>query len=190
MDSKGLVCAARKADLQPHKLPFAHDLPFQPDLLSAVRQLRPTALIGVSTIPASFTPPVLAVRPPPSSSLPSLLRDTGPAPRVAPTSRFHPDACRDGRARSCRAICNCRVLMKDLGGGKDTAARKNWIRVLAPISGHALHVWAPQSSTGDVVRPKAVQEVLCARMQYRRCCAPEAVQEVVAWPSGAEQGDC
>jgi hypothetical protein len=25
LDSKGLVCAARRAELQPHKLPFAHD---------------------------------------------------------------------------------------------------------------------------------------------------------------------
>lgn len=61
MDSKGLVCAARKAELQHHKLPFAHDLPFQKDLLSAVQQLHPTVLIGVSTIAGAFTAEVLAV---------------------------------------------------------------------------------------------------------------------------------
>ena len=39
VDSKGLVCKQREAQggLQHHKLPFAHDVPFQPDLLSAVK---------------------------------------------------------------------------------------------------------------------------------------------------------
>lgn len=39
VDSKGLVCKSRTG-LQHHKLPFAHDVPFQPDLLSAVKELR------------------------------------------------------------------------------------------------------------------------------------------------------
>ena len=60
MDSKGLVCASR-TDLQPHKQPFAHDAPHQRDLLSAVRALQPTALIGVSSQPGAFTPEVLQV---------------------------------------------------------------------------------------------------------------------------------
>ncbi len=58
MDSKGLVCASR-ADLQPHKRPFAHDVPHQRELLSAIRALRPTALIGVSSQPSAFTTEVL-----------------------------------------------------------------------------------------------------------------------------------
>eukprot|EP01023_Acetabularia_acetabulum_P045870 TRINITY_DN4674_c0_g2_i1.p1 TRINITY_DN4674_c0_g2~~TRINITY_DN4674_c0_g2_i1.p1 ORF type:complete len:556 (+),score=95.47 TRINITY_DN4674_c0_g2_i1:93-1670(+) len=59
MDSKGLVCAERQDKLPAHKVPFAHDVPYQKDLLSAVQQLRPTILIGVSTIPDSFTQEVV-----------------------------------------------------------------------------------------------------------------------------------
>jgi malate dehydrogenase (oxaloacetate-decarboxylating)(NADP+) len=46
-DSKGLVVGSRQ-ELAAHKQPFAHDSPPQPNLLSAVRSLKPTALIGVS----------------------------------------------------------------------------------------------------------------------------------------------
>ena len=46
-DSKGLVVGSRQ-ELAAHKQPFAHDYPQQPNLLSAVRSLKPTALIGVS----------------------------------------------------------------------------------------------------------------------------------------------
>jgi hypothetical protein len=35
MDSKGLVCKSRD-NLQPHKTAFAHDVPFQPDLMFAI----------------------------------------------------------------------------------------------------------------------------------------------------------
>lgn len=59
MDSKGLVCKSRLAELQPHKVPFAHDVPHQKDLISAIRELRPTALIGVSTIAGAFDEQVL-----------------------------------------------------------------------------------------------------------------------------------
>ncbi|OAE29551.1 hypothetical protein AXG93_702s1040 [Marchantia polymorpha subsp. ruderalis] len=58
VDSKGLVCKSR-TDLQQHKLPFAHDVAFQPDLLSAVKSVRPTILIGVSTITGAFNKDVL-----------------------------------------------------------------------------------------------------------------------------------
>jgi malate dehydrogenase (oxaloacetate-decarboxylating)(NADP+) len=53
VDSKGLVVKTR-GDLAPHKLGYAHDFPFAPDLLSAVHALEPTALVGVSTVPKSF----------------------------------------------------------------------------------------------------------------------------------------
>jgi len=58
VDSKGLVVKSRN-DLTEHKLPYAHDHEFLPDLLSAVESLRPTAIIGVSGQPSTFTRPVL-----------------------------------------------------------------------------------------------------------------------------------
>uniref|UniRef100_A0A7R9VBW4 Malic enzyme n=1 Tax=Chlamydomonas euryale TaxID=1486919 RepID=A0A7R9VBW4_9CHLO len=54
VDSKGLVCKSRLSGLQHHKVPFAHDVPFQKDLRSAVEAVRPTVLIGVSTVAGAF----------------------------------------------------------------------------------------------------------------------------------------
>jgi len=62
VDSKGLVCAERGpiGELQHHKRAFAHaGVPFCADLVSAVKQLRPTALIGVSTIAKAFSEEVV-----------------------------------------------------------------------------------------------------------------------------------
>ncbi len=59
IDSKGLVCKSRMSSLQEHKLHYAHDVEYLPDLLSTVETLKPTALIGVSTIPKSFTKEVV-----------------------------------------------------------------------------------------------------------------------------------
>ena len=53
VDSKGLVVKSR-TDLASHKLHYAHDVPGCPDLLSAIHALKPTALIGVSTISKAF----------------------------------------------------------------------------------------------------------------------------------------
>lgn len=55
IDSKGLVVKNRGDKLAHHKLPYAHDLPFVPTLLEAVETFKPTALIGVSGMPATFT---------------------------------------------------------------------------------------------------------------------------------------
>lgn len=57
-DSKGLVVAGR-SDLAEHKLRYAHEHEPLPDLLSAVRSLRPTVLIGVSGQAGAFTGEVL-----------------------------------------------------------------------------------------------------------------------------------
>lgn len=59
VDSKGLVVKSR-TDLAAHKLPYAHDVAFQPDLLSAVKAIQPTAIIGVSGRPGMFTQDVVA----------------------------------------------------------------------------------------------------------------------------------
>jgi len=58
MDSKGLVVQSR-LDLAKHKRPYAHDFPFCRDLQAAVEALKPTAIIGVSGQPQTFTPDVL-----------------------------------------------------------------------------------------------------------------------------------
>jgi malate dehydrogenase (oxaloacetate-decarboxylating)(NADP+) len=58
VDSRGLVVRERQG-LAEHKRPFAHDHAHQPDLLSSVRDIRPTAIIGVSGQPGTFTPEVL-----------------------------------------------------------------------------------------------------------------------------------
>ena len=54
VDSRGLVVRSRD-DLAAHKLPFAHDHEPIFDLLTAVDELRPTAIIGVSGQPRTFT---------------------------------------------------------------------------------------------------------------------------------------
>ena len=58
IDSKGLVVRSR-TDLAGHKKPYAHDHPPATDLLAAVQALKPTALIGVSAQPNTFTEPVI-----------------------------------------------------------------------------------------------------------------------------------
>ncbi len=59
VDSKGLVCASRIKELAPHKLTFAHDLPYQKSLIEIVDGYRPTVIIGVSGQPNQFTPEVI-----------------------------------------------------------------------------------------------------------------------------------
>ncbi|KAF4028829.1 Malic enzyme NAD binding domain [Phytophthora infestans] len=63
VDSRGLIVESRKESLQHHKLLFAHDAPACPNLVSAIEQIKPTALIGVCTIPKTFTKEWQSVRP-------------------------------------------------------------------------------------------------------------------------------
>jgi malate dehydrogenase (oxaloacetate-decarboxylating)(NADP+) len=58
VDSKGLVTSTRD-DLAAHKRPYAHDHAPVGDLVTAIQTLRPTALIGASGQPQTFTRPVL-----------------------------------------------------------------------------------------------------------------------------------
>jgi malate dehydrogenase (oxaloacetate-decarboxylating)(NADP+) len=53
VDSQGLVVKTREK-LASHKLRFAHDFDPAKDLISAIRGLRPTALVGVSTCAKAF----------------------------------------------------------------------------------------------------------------------------------------
>jgi len=54
IDSKGLINSDRK-NLQDHKKNFAHDVPACRSLVESIKAIKPTALIGVSTQPGSFT---------------------------------------------------------------------------------------------------------------------------------------
>ncbi|MCC7062874.1 MAG: NAD-dependent malic enzyme [Planctomycetes bacterium] len=58
VDSHGLVVKSR-TDLQDHKLPYAHEHAPARDLLTAVESLQPTAILGVSAQPQTFTEPVV-----------------------------------------------------------------------------------------------------------------------------------
>jgi malate dehydrogenase (oxaloacetate-decarboxylating)(NADP+) len=58
LDSKGLVVKSR-AGLAAQKLPYAHDHAPIADFLSAVKAIRPTAIIGVAAVGGTFTPEVL-----------------------------------------------------------------------------------------------------------------------------------
>jgi malate dehydrogenase (oxaloacetate-decarboxylating)(NADP+) len=57
-DSRGLVVKSRK-NLPEHKLRYAHDFKDHPHFLDAVKALKPTAIIGVSGQPSTFTQPIL-----------------------------------------------------------------------------------------------------------------------------------
>jgi malate dehydrogenase (oxaloacetate-decarboxylating)(NADP+) len=57
-DSRGLVVKNR-AGLTEHKLRYAHDHTPVDDFLTAIRTLKPTAIIGVAAVGGAFTPEVL-----------------------------------------------------------------------------------------------------------------------------------
>jgi malate dehydrogenase (oxaloacetate-decarboxylating)(NADP+) len=57
-DSRGLVVRSR-TDLGEHKRPYAHEHEQVPDFLSAVKALKPTAIIGVAAVGKTFTRNVL-----------------------------------------------------------------------------------------------------------------------------------
>ena len=58
VDSRGLVVRSR-SDLTEHKLRYAHDHAPIGDFLTAIRTLKPTAIIGVAAVGGAFTPEVL-----------------------------------------------------------------------------------------------------------------------------------
>jgi malate dehydrogenase (oxaloacetate-decarboxylating)(NADP+) len=58
VDSKGLV-ESSSPDLEGNKLAYAHEHESLPDFISAVRSLKPTAIIGVSGQPNTFTGEIL-----------------------------------------------------------------------------------------------------------------------------------
>ncbi|KAH8943965.1 hypothetical protein BDL97_13G082300 [Sphagnum fallax] len=58
-DTEGLVTKSRKGSLYDYKKPFAHDHEHIKDLVSAIKKLKPTVLIGTSTQGGSFTKEVL-----------------------------------------------------------------------------------------------------------------------------------
>jgi malate dehydrogenase (oxaloacetate-decarboxylating)(NADP+) len=59
VDSRGLVVKGRE-HLNANKLLYAHEHPPVGDFLTAIRTLKPTAIIGVAAVGGTFTPVVLA----------------------------------------------------------------------------------------------------------------------------------
>jgi malate dehydrogenase (oxaloacetate-decarboxylating)(NADP+) len=57
-NSKGLVVKGT-ANLLPQAERYAHDVPFHADLAENVRNVKPTAIIGVSTVAKAFSRPVI-----------------------------------------------------------------------------------------------------------------------------------
>jgi malate dehydrogenase (oxaloacetate-decarboxylating)(NADP+) len=55
VDSSGLLVRNRPGRMPEHKAPFAHDAPFVATLGEALEAVRPTALIGASGVPRTFT---------------------------------------------------------------------------------------------------------------------------------------
>jgi len=58
VDINGLIVKSR-TDLAPHHMPFAHDHAFIGDFRQAVEAIAPTAIIGVSGAPGTFSRPVV-----------------------------------------------------------------------------------------------------------------------------------
>ncbi len=58
VDSRGLLCAGRD-HVAEHKEPYAHEHEYIDNLLDAVKQLKPTALLGLSGQPQTFTQPIV-----------------------------------------------------------------------------------------------------------------------------------
>lgn len=69
VDSKGLVVASRD-NLPSHKLPYAHDYPAM-DFVTAINELKPTALIGATGVAGAF-----------SQSALQLMADINPRPII------------------------------------------------------------------------------------------------------------
>ena len=58
VDSKGLLVSSRDT-MADHKIPYAHDHPPLDDFLDAVKTLKPTAILGLSGQPSTFTKEVV-----------------------------------------------------------------------------------------------------------------------------------
>eukprot|EP00850_Spirogloea_muscicola_P018495 SM000170S02667 [mRNA] locus=s170:57328:60007:- [translate_table: standard] len=59
VDSKGLIVKSRMEALAENKKPFAHDAEEQHDLLSSIKAVKPTAIIGTTGQRSSFTKEVV-----------------------------------------------------------------------------------------------------------------------------------
>ena len=58
VDSRGLLCAGRD-NISAHKAPYAHKHDYIDNLLDAIKTLKPTALLGLSGQPQTFTKAVI-----------------------------------------------------------------------------------------------------------------------------------
>ena len=58
VDTKGLLVSSRE-NLPDHKIPYAHDGEFTDSFLEAVKMLKPTAILGLSGQPQTFTKEII-----------------------------------------------------------------------------------------------------------------------------------
>jgi len=75
VDSKGLVVKSRLAELQHHKLAYAHDHEPMTSFIDIIKSIRPTGIIGVSAQPRVFNKVVV-----------ELMTEINPRPIVFPLS--------------------------------------------------------------------------------------------------------
>jgi len=59
LDVGQTIVVKNRADLVEHKRPYAHDHALVSDFLQAVELLKPTAIVGVSGMPRTFTKPIV-----------------------------------------------------------------------------------------------------------------------------------
>ena len=106
VDLRGLVVKGRTA-LTEHKLRYAHDHVPATDFLSAIRALKPNAIIGVAAVGNTFTPEVLQLmaqlneRPMYNSASSIEPQNRSARPRCLPPYRWTCTICMRQPIRSC-----------------------------------------------------------------------------------------
>ncbi|KIZ06731.1 malate dehydrogenase (oxaloacetate-decarboxylating)(NADP+) [Monoraphidium neglectum] len=147
VDTHGLVTVERKDGLAPHKLPFAHEgLEPAADLHAAIRQLRPTALVGVSTVKGAFDRQAL-----------QLMAEFNPRPIIMPLS--NPDskcectfeeAFRGTNGRALFASGSPMPPYTDADGKKHTPAQANNVYVFPAVALAAV-LASPRAITDELL---------------------------------------
>lgn len=128
----------------PLQVPFAHALPPCKTLAAAVQQLRPTALIGVSTMAGAFTPEVLQA-----------MAALNERPIVFPLSN-----------PTSKSECTFEAAVAATGGRVLFASGSPFGPVAAPGSGRMLH---PAQANNAYIFPAVGHAAVLAHCREIRC---------------------